>query len=401
MTKNLSQSLNQSQSSEVFQLSSHLRNYHQYTPHNDQHSGNGTRRRQNRRWSRIPGFHEEYQLSTRNLGQGSCGLVLRCLHRRSNLEYAVKMIRKDRVPRNRVLEECDKYFVCRPCRRIINLHEFYEDADQYYLVFDLMEGGNLHTRILTCGGIVEELDASKIAFQIAEALQFMHSKGVAHRDLKPANILCVRDDDMLPIKVADLDLAGCGGILPGILPPGTDGPVLYTPAGTFEYMAPEVVDAWMQNESPEIGAASANMDGYHVIAGSVDNHVNAARLSYGVKCDLWSLGVIIYFMFCGRTPFEAKCDSRNCAQYVDQEMYCVHCRNLIFDRIKRRHLMSSDPEWSSVPPAAKDLIFKLLENDPEKRYGAEDVLKHPWIKQGSLIRRPRLRTSRILRSSGH
>lgn len=84
--------------------------------------------------------------------------------------------------------------------------------------------------------------------------------GIAHRDLKPENILCERQDEVVPLKICDFDLASginCDG-------DGTKTPELLTPVGSAEYMAPEVVDAWV-----------------------------GESFSYDKRCDLWSLGIIL------------------------------------------------------------------------------------------------------------
>ena len=73
---------------------------------------------------------------------------------------------------------------------------------------------------------------------LAQALAFLHGRGIAHRDLKPENILCMGSgEDFLPVKLCDFDL--CSAVYQTITTPK-----LQSPVGSVEYMAPEVVEAF-------------------------------------------------------------------------------------------------------------------------------------------------------------
>lgn len=111
-------------------------------------------------------------------------------------------------------------------------------------------------------GHVNECEASQVIRQIAKALHFLHKKGIAHRDLKPENILCEKKDELVPVKICDFDLAS--GVPCSNSQDTCTTPELLTPVGSAEYMAPEVVDAWV-----------------------------GESFSYDKKCDLWSLGTIL------------------------------------------------------------------------------------------------------------
>lgn len=150
---------------------------------------------------------------------------------------------------------------------------------------------------------------SKIIRQTSDGLQYIHSKRIVHRDLKPENLLVDEKND---IKISDF---GCAVFTSNIVP-GT----LY---GTLDYFSPEMIESKMYDE----------------------------------KIDIWSLGVIMYELLVGKTPFD------------DPSV------NNIYSKIKRvdYHIPNT------VSMSANDLISNILIYEPEKRYTLNEVLNHPWI----------------------
>jgi len=125
-------------------------------------------------------------------------------------------------------------------------------------------------------------------------------------------------------------------------------PNLASPVGSAEFMAPEVVDAFVGDS-----------------------------LKYDKRCDMWSLGVIIYIMLCGYPPFYGECDRDNCGW--DQGKSCHDCQDNLFHRIQRGEFDFPEEEWGDVSETAKDLISHLLVRNVRLRYTADDVLRHPWV----------------------
>ncbi|KAL7992927.1 hypothetical protein Chor_017183 [Crotalus horridus] len=157
---------------------------------------------------------------------------------------------------------------------------------------------------------------------------------IAHRDLKPENILCESSNQVSPVKICDFDL-GSGIKLNGDCSP-ISTPELLTPCGSAEYMAPEVVEAF--NEEASI---------------------------YDKRCDLWSLGVILYIMLSGYPPF-----------------------NMLFESIQEGKYEFPDKDWAHISFEAKDLISKLLVRDAKKRLSAAEVFKHPWCAPDNTLPTP-------------
>lgn len=85
--------------------------------------------------------------------------------------------------------------------------ELIEDEEHYYIVSEVLKGGELFQRIINSKCFTEQ-QASIIVKQIMEGLNYMHSQSVTHRDLKPENILLVSDNPYdLSIRIADLGFA--------------------------------------------------------------------------------------------------------------------------------------------------------------------------------------------------
>jgi calcium-dependent protein kinase len=141
----------------------------------------------------------------------------------------------------------------------MNVIEILEDDFFYYVISEILEGGELFDRITKVKSFSEK-KAAYILKQVLLAINYMHKKNVTHRDLKPENILLESKNlDNLEVKIADFGFS-C------VFDPH-DG--LKTVLGSPLYMAPELVKAE----------------------------------GYDSKVDIWSIGVISYMLLSGRSPF--------------------------------------------------------------------------------------------------
>lgn len=290
-------------------------------------------------------FQDLYRLTGEVLGEGAYASVQTCVNVWTDLEYAVKMIEK--VPghsRSRVFKEVETFHHCQGHPNIIQLIEFFEDEDRFYLVFEKINGGQLLSRIQERNHFTER-EASQIICDLASALEFLHKKGIAHRDLKPENILCVDPDKLSPVKICDFDL-GSGIKFNSALTSPIATPQLLTPVGSAEFMAPEVVDAF-------VGEAN----------------------SYDKRCDLWSLGIIMYILLCGYPPFYGNC-GMDCGW--ERGDNCSACQDLLFTSIQEGSYEFPEREWATISEDAKDLIRRLLVKEARQRISAASVLTHPW-----------------------
>nr|XP_040041248.1 MAP kinase-interacting serine/threonine-protein kinase 1 isoform X1 [Gasterosteus aculeatus aculeatus] len=317
-------------------------------------------------------FNDLYKLTDEVLGQGAYAKVQGCISLQNGQEYAVKIIEKSAGhSRSRVFREVETLYQCQGNNNILELIHFFEDSCCFYLVFEKLRGGTILTHIQN-RKYFDELEASKVVRDIAQALDFLHTKGrtpntrsmavcgflmyfsswrlcclagIAHRDLKLENILCEYTDRVSPVKICDFDL-GSGVKLSSACTPITT-PELTTPCGSAEYMAPEVVEVFTDEAS-----------------------------FYDKRCDLWSLGVILYILLSGSPPFTGRCGT-DCGW--DRGETCRTCQTHLFESIQQGKYEFPDKDWDHITEGAKDLISKLLVRDATLRLSAARVLKHPWV----------------------
>jgi len=306
-------------------------------------------------------FQDLYKLTGEKLGEGSYGQVMTCKSVYDGEEYAVKIIEKKpgTFLRSKLLKEIEIYHMCRGQKNIIQLVEFFEEEENFYLVFEKLNGGPLLEHIQR-RKFLTECEASTIVRNLAQAIQFLHSRGIAHRDVKPDNVLCLSSSQTEDVKLCDFDLCSdpvCSSLTT---------PSLSTPVGSLEYMAPEVVNTFLEDD----------YDDY-------DEEFDDDSLSYNKKCDLWSLGVIAYILLCGYAPFQGNC-GYDCGW--ERGETCTKCQELLFSNIKQCRVAFPEEHWAGISCQAKDLIMRLLVKDSVARLTAEEVLSHPWIvNQGSTV----------------
>uniref|UniRef100_A0A671V8C1 non-specific serine/threonine protein kinase n=1 Tax=Sparus aurata TaxID=8175 RepID=A0A671V8C1_SPAAU len=316
-------------------------------------------------------FDDLYKLTDEVLGQGAYAKVQGCISLQNGQEFAVKIIEKSAGhSRSRVFREVETLYQCQGNRNILELIQFFEDSSCFYLVFEKLRGGSILTHIQNRKHF-DELEASKVVRDIAQALDFLHTKGrslciffplirhnndnltvtkcssagIAHRDLKLENILCEYTDRVSPVKICDFDL-GSGVKLSSACTPITT-PELTTPCGSAEYMAPEVVEVFTDEAS-----------------------------FYDKRCDLWSLGVILYILLSGSPPFTGHCGT-DCGW--DRGETCRTCQSHLFESIQQGKYEFPEKDWAHITEGARDLISKLLVRDATLRLSAAQVLKHPWV----------------------
>ena len=266
------------------------------------------------------------------IGSGTYGTVYKVLHIELNQLRAMKSIRKSSI----LSQDDDQSFLKEievlsslDHPHILKILEYFEDDTKYYIVTELCEGTELYEKIIELQQFTEH-DAAKIMKMLFSCIFYIHSKGVVHRDLKPENILI--NNDLSNIKLIDF---GTSRYFDRSLK-------LTCKIGTAYYIAPEVIGE-----------------------------------CYDYKCDIWSLGVILYVLLSGTPPFQGDDD------------------NGIMKSVKSGHFSFDGEEWLGISTEAKDLIKKLLEFNPKKRIDAEQAYKDPWIIKYASLEKPSIDISKI------
>ncbi|KAI9054463.1 hypothetical protein LZ554_001625 [Drepanopeziza brunnea f. sp. 'monogermtubi'] len=303
-----------------------------------------------------PGSFDKIKL----IGKGDVGKVYLVREKKSSRLYAMKVLSKrEMIKRNKIKRALAEQEILATSNHpfIVTLYHSFQSEDHLYLCMEYCSGGEFFRALQTRPGkCIPEDDARFYAAEVTAALEYLHLMGFIYRDLKPENILLHQSGH---IMLSDFDLSkqsDPGGKPTMIL--GRNGanvnslPTIDTKScinnfrtnsfvGTEEYIAPEVIKGC--------------------------GHTSAV--------DWWTLGILIYEMLFGTTPFKGK------------------NRNATFANILRDDVPF--PENSGSPPTSnlcKSLIRKLLIKDENRRLGARagasDVKTHPFFRttQWALIR---------------
>ncbi|CAD8107158.1 unnamed protein product [Paramecium primaurelia] len=255
----------------------------------------------------------------REIGQGSFARVFRGKLDGRQEDVAIKMISKQNV-RNESMSMIEKEIeILRQLDHpnIIKLIDFKRTQNHYYLVFEYCENGDLdaYIRKYSPNGKLPEEEVRRIVQQLAQALQQMYKLRIVHRDLKLANILVSKN---FQIKLADFGFAKYM----------EEDQYLTSYCGTPLTMAPEILQ----------------------------------RKQYNEKCDVWSVGVIIYQMIYGRSPFVPPKGGN-----INDLIAIINKGDLQF------------PEISTISIKLKELLIQMLQQDFKKRISFRDFFEHIWL----------------------
>ena len=211
------------------------------------------------------GKSDEYNLNNfkliRELGKGAFGLVILAIDKETNIEYALKKVERNLIIKYKmqdylrrevkIMYECDH-------PNIIRLFSHFEDQTDVYLVTEYAEKGQLYGLVKKYGRI-DEKSAARYIQGLVQSQDYLHSRDppIIHRDIKGENILLTATDEL---KLADFGWAN-------LIEKDTER---QTYCGTPEYLCPEVIDKTGHNE----------------------------------KNDIWCIGILLYELLTGHTPFK-------------------------------------------------------------------------------------------------
>ena len=247
------------------------------------------------------------------LGEGIFGTVKLGIHRITKEKVAIKIMNKNYLNKEQkiLLEREIKIHKKLNHYNIIKLYSIIETDSIIYLIQEYSEGKELSYFIQNHTNI-EEKEICRLFQQIISGVEYLHNMGIAHRDLKPENILLTRTND---IKIADFGLSNFY----------IKGKLLKTSCGSPYYAPPEMLQGKPYN---------------------------------GLYSDIYSCGVILYYMLTHKLPFNEK-------KVNDTYKKILECKYDIPKKLSKN---------------AKDLIKKIIKLKPEERIKLSEIKNHPWFK---------------------
>ncbi|KAN0060145.1 Serine/threonine-protein kinase [Thecaphora frezii] len=196
---------------------------------------------------------------------------------------------------------------------VCGMREMIIHPNHYYMIFEYVNGGQMLDYIISHGRL-RERSARKFARQIGSALEYCHRNSIVHRDLKIENILISKSGN---IKIIDFGLSN-------LFSPHSH---LSTFCGSLYFAAPELLNA---------------------------------KVYTGPEVDVWSFGIVLYVLVCGKVPFD------------DQSMPALHAK------IKRGQV--EYPAWLSGE--CKHILSRMLVTNPANRASLSEIMSHPWMTKG-------------------
>lgn len=324
-------------------------------------------------------FQEQAELKDfmliNKIGEGAFSRVFRGVPQRNSskayltrnyTEFAIKVIQKDqrgttedktkKSTKEQVMKEVQIHKLIssgNDSHNIVQFVDFQESESYYYIIQELLRGGEIFGEIVKYTYFSEDLSRHVIK-QLALAVKHMHSMGVVHRDIKPENLLfepikhvpskrpVLRKSDDPSTKLDEGEFkpnVGGGGIGHVKLADFGLSKQIYqtdtkTPCGTVGYTAPEVV----KDEK------------------------------YSMEVDMWGIGCVLYTILCGFPPF------------YDEKI------DILTEKISRGEYTFLKPWWDEISDGAKNCVRRLLEVNPERRYGIEDLLNDEWLNSYDTVR---------------
>ena len=266
-------------------------------------------------------FTDYYELKE-VIGKGKFGVVNLGIHKKTQQQVAVKIINKDSI---KTVEDKElvriEIGILKLCHHpnVVRLLDHLENEDYIFIVMEYIEGGTLGQYFKKKNFNFSERQASSIMSQIANGVKYLHRYGIVHRDLKPDNIMITQQNDFGMIKIMDFGLSKIVSTQEKMV----DG------YGTLSYVAPEVL----------------------------------LRTPYNKEVDIWSMGVILYYMLCGHLPFKG-----------NKEV-------IIAEKIVNDDLEFDEEEWEIRSKKVRELISSCLKKEPEERITIDEFLNHPWFKK--------------------
>jgi serine/threonine protein kinase len=261
-------------------------------------------------------------LEDKSIGKGGFGSVWKVRHKITRQIFAIKVINKESIVKQNMIEQTNReieimYKLDHP--HIIKLYSHFEDDEDFCLIMQIASKGQLYSVIKRLKRL-DQRTAAQYMREVISAIKYLHTRNppIIHRDIKPENILLDQDGRC---KLADFGWSNFDD--------GRKNRETY--CGTPEYLAPEMVTKSGHNES----------------------------------VDIWALGVLLFEMLTGRTPFNFTGD-----------------RIQLYNNIKSLRIVWTD----DFPQLAKDLVGRILKLNPKDRLSLDQMINHQWFRDTPLLK---------------
>ena len=261
---------------------------------------------------------KEYIVDKKRIGKGSFSTIYKCRHNLNNKQYALKEINIDKN-KNKIKMNIKREFeIMRKLNHenIVKIHDVIIDKrlNNIYFIMDYYEYGDL-SHFLNKKPLKEKF-CRKYMKQLSNGLNYLLDNNILHRDLKPQNILLSKNYD---IKITDFGFATYY----------TKDSIINTLCGSPMYMAPEII----------------------------------IKNGYNYNSDLWSVGIILYEMIHGYTPF-------NVLNFID-----------LIKEIKKKNIQIK----MNVSEDCQQLIYSLCKTNPNERLSWNDFFNHKWFTNNEIL----------------
>ncbi|KAL6548299.1 hypothetical protein OROGR_008720 [Orobanche gracilis] len=311
------------------------------------------------------------------IGKGAFGEVRICREKSTGHVYAMKKLKKSEMLRRGQVEhvKAERNLLAEvDSNCIVKLYCSFQDEEYLYLIMEYLPGGDMMTLLMRKDTLTED-EARFYVGETVLAIESIHKHNYIHRDIKPDNLLLDRNGHM---KLSDFGLCkpmDCNNIQEKDFSVENKYSGSLQSDGRPKRTQQEQLQHWQMNRRMLVNILSrhdllpvpylTSPNAYSTV-GTPDYIAPEVLMKkgYGMECDWWSLGAIMYEMLVGYPPF-----------YSDDPMST--CRKIVN---WRSHLKF--PEEAKLSPEAKDLICKLL-CTVDKRIGtggADEIKGHPWFK---------------------
>lgn len=268
----------------------------------------------------LPRNVQERYFVGSKLGSGAFGEVYKVFDRRMS-PYAVKYVKGNQLAVNNEVTDNEIKILKRlkhVCI-IMTIDIIKDNSGGASLVLEYMDGGDLLNRIIESPDkhLTEE-QSRFIFYQVTEAVNYLHVKGITHRDIKPDNVLLRDKSEWTLVKLTDFGLSKLVN----------EGTVMKSLLGTPAYTAPEVL--------------------------------NTQITKYTSKVDVWSMGVMLFAMLSGSLPFAEDYGNVHKQIITGQYKFLASC-------------------WQEMSRDALRLIRKMLQTQADERLSVQEILETPWM----------------------